>query len=91
MEELREFKLKIEELSVSVNRLLNAVIGDEATGNLGLNSRLIKLESRIEELERRIDKLDATAARVIAYATAVSFLVASIWQASKLLFDIWTK
>lgn len=89
---------RITVLEQKIDRLLNAVIGDDEAGSIGLVVRISRLEDkmsknweRYEAMEERIEKVEQGQARIFAYSAAIAFIVGTLWQAGKLLFDIWTK
>lgn len=82
---------KLDAISRDVARLTNAVIGDEQAGNYGIVSRIIKLEGRVESLEKDMDAVRANHNKIFVWSAAIAFMVGTIWQAGRLLFDIMTR
>jgi len=79
------FKVQLNEVTAKLDRMMNAVLGDEMAGSIGLKNRIDKLEHERRTLEKRIEVLEDAKKQVYAYAAAISFFISA---ASGTIFTI---
>ena len=77
-QQFESFKVQITEMANKLDRMSNAILGDEMAGSIGLKNRIDKLEHERRTLEKRIEDLEDTKKRVYAYAASISFLISAI-------------
>lgn len=71
--------------------LYYAVIGNSIDSKAGIVNRIVTAEKELAEAHAEIEKLKASNTKIFVWATAISFMVSTLWQAGKLLFEIWTR
>ena len=71
-------KVQIMEMTTKLDRMMNAVLGDEMAGSIGLKNRIDKLEHERRTMEKRIEELEDVKKNVYAYAASISFLISAI-------------
>jgi hypothetical protein len=76
--QLEEIKRQMNDISNSVNRLSNAILGDAMAGSIGLVERLIKIEATKKEMFERIELLEDAKKQVYAYAVAISAAISTL-------------
>ena len=79
------FKMQITEMTQKLDRMSNAILGDEMAGSIGLKNRIDKLEHERRTMEKRIEVLEDAKKQVYAYAAAISFFISA---ASGTIFSI---
>lgn len=91
-------RTRITALEHKIDRLLNAVIGDDQAGSIGLVVRIARLEEkmaknweRFEATEQRIEKLEAANTKIFAYSAAIAVVLSTLFNVGRFLFDVWTK
>jgi len=72
------FKVQLNEVTAKLDRMMNAVLGDEMAGSIGLKNRIDKLEHERRTMEKRIETLEDAKRQVYAYAAAISFLISAL-------------
>jgi predicted nucleic acid-binding Zn-ribbon protein len=77
-QQFESFKIQISEMAAKLDRMSNAILGDEMAGSIGLKNRIDKLEHERRTLEKRIEALEGAKKQVYAYAAAISFLISAI-------------
>ena len=82
------FKAQLTEVTAKLDRMSNAILGDEMAGSIGLKNRIDKLEHERRTMEKRIEALEDTKKQVYAYAAAISFVISAlngiIWTVIKM-------
>jgi len=89
---------KLDNVNTNLSRLLNAVIGDDQAGSIGLVVRISRLEDkmaknwdRFEATEQRIEKLEGTNTKIFAYSAAIAVILSTLFNVGRFLFDVWAK
>lgn len=84
---------KLDTMNANINRLLNAVIGDDQAGSIGLVVRIARLEEkmsknweRYEAMEERIEKVEAANMKIFAYSAAIAVVLSVVFNLGKLIF-----
>lgn len=89
---------RITALEQKIDRLLNAVIGDDQAGSIGLVVRISRLEEkmaknweRFEKMEERIEKVETANTKIFAWSAAIAVGLSTLFNVGRFLFEIWTK
>lgn len=89
---------KLDTMNANIHRLLNAVIGDDQAGSIGLVVRIARLEEkmaknwdRFEKMEERIEKVEAANTKIFAYSAAIAVLLSTLFNVGRFLFDTLSK
>jgi 1,2-phenylacetyl-CoA epoxidase catalytic subunit len=80
------FKSQLNEVTIKLDRMSNAILGDELAGSIGLKNRIDKLEHERRTIEKRVEELEDVKKNVYAYAAAISFLISAI---SGIIFTVF--
>ena len=85
---------KLDAMGVNINSVLNAVIGDDQAGSIGLVVRISRLEEkmsknweRYEKMEERIEKVEAANTKIFAYSAAIAVFLSIVFNVGKMLFN----
>jgi hypothetical protein len=89
---------KLDTMNSNLSRLLNAVIGDDQAGSIGLVVRIARLEEkmaknwqRFEATEERIEKLESANTKIFAYSAAIAVVLSTLFNVGRFLFDVLSK
>ena len=95
---IRGLERKVEAMNANLQRLLNAVIGDDQAGSIGLVVRIGRLEEkmsknweRYEAMEDRIEKVESNNMKIFAYSAAIAVVLSIVFNLGKMLFSVWAK
>ena len=97
-----EMTESLRQINASVARIANTISGDPENDIDGIVVKVRKLSEEIEAVrtrekeyhtdhEVRIEKLEQGQTKIFAYSAAIAVMIGTLWQAGKLLFDIWTR
>ena len=97
-----EMTESLRQINASVARIANTISGDPENDIDGIVVKVRKLAEDIEAVrerekgyhadhEARIEKLEQGQTKIFAYSAAIAVMIGTLWQAGKLLFDIWTR
>lgn len=91
---ITSLKTELDAMNVKINRIYNAVIGDDQAGSIGLVLRISRLEEkmsknweRYEKMEERIEKVEAANTKIFAYSAAIAVFLSIVFNVGKMFFN----